>query len=428
MEKIKDLKKHGKVGKLHYAWIVAFSCGMIMLASLLLGATMISIYTVIISEDLGISRSAFSILVMIKSLVMFAANLGWGRLLMKYKLKPLMIIGTALMGAALFTLSRSTNTFMICITGVMIGIASMLTCNVPISIVITNWFSASRGTVMGFVSAFSGIGGVVINPIMSKVIDKYGWRVGFTIMAIACMVIAAFTFLVLKEKPSDKGLEPYGAEKSLENEKTEPGEKGTYNVRFFGSGNRSRDFRRLTVSSLLFALGTLVIFGNITAILYDIGFSMLFATGVAASVASVSNFSGKILMGIVADRLSIKAMIYIWYGLSIAASLFFVFFRTSSTVVAVIGVLIVGIIGAIYSVPVPLVCAKLFPESDAYTKVVSFSTSASALSTAFSGMLFHKVYEITGTYEASLLYTAALAVVCFALMHSLVRRNKEKLK
>ena len=81
-------------------------------------------------------------------------------------------------------------------------------------VLVNAWFVARRGLVLGIVLAGTGVGGLIwatIGPSLAQ--SSVGWRGVISIMAAAmaiCTILPAL--FLIRNKPADVGLVPYGAE------------------------------------------------------------------------------------------------------------------------------------------------------------------------------------------------------------------------
>ena len=61
--------------------------------------------------------------------------------------------------------------------------------------------------------AFTGIGGVIFNPVGTYFITTVGWAVAYRVFALIVLVTTLpFSLFVVRSNPADKGLAPYGAD------------------------------------------------------------------------------------------------------------------------------------------------------------------------------------------------------------------------
>jgi MFS family permease len=95
--------------------------------------------------------------------------------------------------------------------GVVVGLGTGLTAMVLGATVATRWFQARRGLVVGLLSASTATGQLVFLPLLAQLTEAYGWRYAL-VMVLAMLVVAALVVLALmRDRPSDIGLAPYGA-------------------------------------------------------------------------------------------------------------------------------------------------------------------------------------------------------------------------
>ena len=153
----------------------------------------------------------FSILTItiVISLMFFA-----GRLLAKYGSRVMLIVGGVIMTGGLALFATSTGNLTFYIAGALVGLGYGLSIALIPPALINAWFVARRGLVLGTVLAGTGVGGLIwasIGP--SLALSSVGWRGVIWIMAAAmaaCTLLPAL-FLV-RNKPADVGLVPYGAD------------------------------------------------------------------------------------------------------------------------------------------------------------------------------------------------------------------------
>ena len=81
------------------------------------------------------------------------------------------------------------------------------------SVIITNWFNLKRGFAVSLALCGSAFGGAILSPIVGNLIATSGWRFAFVVLAVICLVGSLpIAVIFFRSHPSDKGLQPYGAE------------------------------------------------------------------------------------------------------------------------------------------------------------------------------------------------------------------------
>lgn len=137
-----------------------------------------------------------------------------GPLLAKYGARTMLVVGGVLMTLGLALFALSTGNLMFYIAGAIIGVGYGMSMALIPPALVNGWFVAKRGLVLGIVLAGTGVGGLVwagIGPALAE--SPMGWRGVLWIMATAmafCTIVPAL--LLIRNKPSDLGLRPYGAD------------------------------------------------------------------------------------------------------------------------------------------------------------------------------------------------------------------------
>jgi predicted MFS family arabinose efflux permease len=97
------------------------------------------------------------------------------------------------------------------IWGLLIGSATGAI-SIPLSaIVATRWFERRRGLVTGLLAASFATGNLVFLPLLAWITREQGWRWAAGIVAICAAAIVPLVLVLMRERPADVGLAPYGA-------------------------------------------------------------------------------------------------------------------------------------------------------------------------------------------------------------------------
>ena len=84
---------------------------------------------------------------------------------------------------------------------VLMGISISMTCNIPISIVIKDWFrNKNEGTALGIAFVGSGFGAMILNPLYTYIIENFGWRYSFAFGGACVLVILTPLVLIFMKR------------------------------------------------------------------------------------------------------------------------------------------------------------------------------------------------------------------------------------
>ena len=171
------------------------------------GAYVFPIFLKPITEDLGWSRTAYSLAQPILATSVALVGPIVGRLSDK-KPRGVLLTGGVLMSVALLAASGMQAVWQFYAIAIFAGIAVACLGDLPTAAAISSRFEKRRGTALSFVYIGSNIGGA-IGPILATGIAAYaGWRSGyFTIGALAwTLVIPAFFFVQNRPNPSPEAV------------------------------------------------------------------------------------------------------------------------------------------------------------------------------------------------------------------------------
>ncbi|MFB3887192.1 MAG: MFS transporter [Thermodesulfobacteriota bacterium] len=203
-------------GRFHYAWVVAIAGGM----ATLIGAEPLALFGVFlepIAKDLGVGRGAVSAVYWIAFCCMGISSIASGWAADNIGIRRTLIIATIGTMIPLMLLAQARHLWQLYLWyGVVFGLArSGFT--TPMLITITLWFKKKQGLAVGIVSSGLAVGPMVFAPLFRHLINIYGWGHAFLILGVFSGLILAPCCFVIRNRPSDLGVQPYGEE---ETEKT----------------------------------------------------------------------------------------------------------------------------------------------------------------------------------------------------------------
>src|ERR1700712_3419198 len=202
-------------GGFHFSWVVMAIAFLTMLtSSAALGLP--GAFLRPLSREFGWSTeqisSALALRFMLYGLIgPFAAVL-----MERYGLRRIVCIALALIASGLVLATRMTALWqLVLLWGVVLGVGSGLTALVLGATVANRWFEQRRGLVMGMLTASSATGQLIFLPIAASLIQNHGWRVAVIPVFTSCLVVAGLAFCLLRDRPTELGLRPFGADPAL---------------------------------------------------------------------------------------------------------------------------------------------------------------------------------------------------------------------
>ncbi|MEJ7927365.1 MFS transporter [Sphingobium sp. AN641] len=201
--------------------------------------------------------------------------------------------------------------------GVVVGIGTGLTAMVLGATVATRWFSERRGLVIGLLSASTATGQLAFMPLLAAMSESVGWRAAMLIVCGAIMVVALVVLLLMRDRPADVGLSPYGAD-AIE---PAPAQAATLGALLMTPLVVLRDAAKVPTFWVLFfsfficgATTNGLVQTHFIALCGDYG---LAAVGAASMLAMMGlfDFAGTLGSGWLSDRVDNRWLLFWYYGL-----------------------------------------------------------------------------------------------------------------
>lgn len=163
------------------------------------------------TTDLGWTRSEFTLSRTIGQFVMAFTGLFIGAYVDRQGGRRLMVIGVTVLAAALFLTSWVQTLWQwLILNGLILTAGSALIGNLVVNVTLSKWFVEKRGTVVGFAAMGVSFAGVVLPLLMTAVVDAWGWRAAWRMLAVGAVVLVYPISLLMRRAPEDYGLYPDG--------------------------------------------------------------------------------------------------------------------------------------------------------------------------------------------------------------------------
>jgi len=248
------------------------------------------------SADTGWSRGGIGLAMTLNFLSMGVASFVWGGLSDRYGPRMILTAGVVLLGAGLALASRSTSLLEFqLIYGLLIGVAAG-SLMVPLMSTVTLWFDRHRALAVSLVSSGIGVAPMTVSPFAAALVVTHGWRASQLILAAAVVVLLVPAALFVRRPPHMPAAAAAG---------------GVGGPELKAAAQRTLRSRAFIVLSLTFFACCATHAGPIFhTISYAIGCGLPPMTAVTIySVEGFAGLVGRLLFGVLGDRLGVKRMI-----------------------------------------------------------------------------------------------------------------------
>jgi MFS family permease len=167
-------------------------------------------FIVPVTTELSLSRSAFIFHYSLFTLLSLVSIPVLGRLAQRFGVRRLVLAGGVWTALGLAGMSVSTSLTMFYVFGAWIGLTLTSTLLFTPGL-INAWFDKKRGVMLGITIGAGGLGGVGASAVLPPFIAMNGWQAGYLLLAGLSLVLVIVAGLMIRNKPQDLGLEPYGA-------------------------------------------------------------------------------------------------------------------------------------------------------------------------------------------------------------------------
>ena len=302
---------------IHYGWVMV---GVTFLTAIVsagaVGAP--GVFIVPLQKEFGWSTAEISSALSIR-FVLFGLMAPFAAALMnKYGLRNVTL--TALLtvvSALVLSLGMNQVWQLILLWGVVVGLGTGMTALVLSATIAARWFSTRRGLVVGILTASVATGQLVFLPLLASLTERMGWRTALGLMCVMLGVAAFAVLLVMRDRPSDVGLRPFGDD----GKQPLPAPPPNNTPVMAAALGTLRDASKTRVFWILFA--TFFICGastnglvqvHLIPMCLDYGIPQVQAASLLAAMG-IFDFFGTIVSGWLSDRYDNRYLLSWYYGL-----------------------------------------------------------------------------------------------------------------
>ena len=373
-----------------------------------------------ITSETGISRMAFSLSDVCRYIVIAGMNMMFGTFVKKFNPRAMVACGFVflIISVTLYSVAHTLAVF--CIGGIFLGLGLAWTTTTMVGYFVENWFTNSKGSIMGIILAASGAGGAVATQIMSPIIDisATSWRQGYRLVAVILLAVGVLVVSLMRTKPEDIGAEPMGKDAAAKKKRGSSWD-GFEEKDVF----RKPWFYVIVVCFLFYGLLLQSYVGTAAAHFRDIGVN---ATTIAnvISIFSICLFIAKMGVGALFDRFGLRNVLTVC-SIGGAATLIFLALLTDSPIIYVYAPL------AVIALPIETVLLPLLTMdmvgSKAYARVMGIMVGIVQLGFCGGSLIPNYFFDKTGSYRGVYTVFGIMVLVITVVVNlCITRAHKER--
>ncbi|MBQ7000434.1 MAG: MFS transporter [Oscillospiraceae bacterium] len=374
----------------------------LLMMAMAITTSALSFFVTPVCEELGIGRGSFTLYYSLMTASGAVSTSFWGSHINKKGVRGVIFLSALWCSAGLLLFSFSGSLWTFYLVATAMGICGTSCLNLCANVIVqTSYSSEQASSLLGFVMAGSGVGGMVFSLVLPGLLEDLGWRMGYRVLAVCFLVLVLCAFV-------------------LEGKRETAGAVGNRKAVMDGMSRadamKSPKFYLMMVAIVLYTAGC-SIQQQLPALLEGLRFSTT-QVGVMMSVMTASLAVGKILQGMLYSRVGIAR------GGCVITVLFaagFLLLLQPGTAYPGLVSLAVGM--GIVTTLMPTVVRFVFGARE-FAAIWGVLATASSVGAFVSNPIWGVVYDTCGNYTPAMLATPALLAVALGAMLLALRDQK----
>ncbi|MFC1981206.1 MFS transporter [Chloroflexota bacterium] len=392
-----------------YGWVVAIAGAFVFLAA---GNFQYSFGVFIkpLINNFGWSRAAISGCVTTRFMISGLASPIAGILSDRYGPRKFILLAIFLTGLSYILASRITNLWQLYLSLSLLTGIGMTTAFVPVVSTVTRWFGEKSALANGIVMSGFGMAQMVVPPLATYLIAKYGWDTCFLILGLAAWGLGTLAWSFIRTPPDAMSrLRDESTEKDTAKANDTPAEAMVQYT--LSEALHTRTFWNMLIFFMIVAGSYQMVMIHIVAAAIDTGISAE-AAAIILTLGGITNTSGRLIFGALASKIGNKTVLTLCVAAQALALLFLV--GASDLYVFYIVTSAYGMAYGAIPVLMPTLTGKFFGTKSMgsiYGIVVFSYTTGAAIGPFLAGYIF----DVTGSYSMAFLSAGIALGMAFLL-------------
>lgn len=225
---------------------------------------------------------------------------------------------------------------------------------------------------------------------------------------IVAILILPFSIFVIRSKPEELNMRPYGADEAKNTDHEPAVQKTSATGVTKSAAMRSPAFYLVMLFTGLFGLASTVSF-HVPNFVQSVGFTAAMAA-VGVTCVTIGQTGGKFLLGAINDRFGVKAALFVGIGSGMIGVIALLISDSFGIGILYAGALLFGVGFSGSTLLPPVVIREVFGGRD-YASIYTTIMSASTLGVAFGTTLFSYLYDLTSSYYIVFIIVIAIFIV-----------------
>jgi MFS family permease len=390
-----------------YRWVIV-ALGALM-GCVALGAMFsLAVFLAPMSGATGWSRAGISAAMTVNFLVMAFGSFAWGAASDRWGARAVTLCGAVLLGLALVLASNARTLLQFQLTyGLLVGLAASAFF-APMIAAVTGWFETNRSLAVSLVSAGMGVAPLTISPLATWLITQSGWRTAMLGIGLLAWVLLIPAALFVRQPPVSR---PTAAATRA------------------GSASSGLTLSQALTTPQFLILGftfLLCCAAHSGPIFHVVSYAMYCGIGSMAavsvySVEGLAGLGGRLLLGVLADRVGVKWVLVgglLVQSLAIGGYLFVSELGEFYALAVIFGIAYGGVM------PLYAVLARDYFGQEIMGSVFGAATMLSSLGMSIGPVAGGWVFDRYGSY--AWLYIASFVVAVAAILLALLFPKPDK--
>lgn len=367
------------------------------------------IFFAVLLDEFGWSRASLSGVFSLYAFAYCAFGFPAGRLTDRWGPRAVITAGGLFLGSALAGMALVTRLWEPYLLYGVVAALGMGTAYVPCNSTVVKWFTRRRGLAVGLASSGGSVGTFALPPLAHTLVAAVGWRAAYVVVGVTVGLLIVVVARVMRRDPESMGLHPDGA--AVRAMGTAGPTPATVSWTL-GAALRMPEFWLLGAAFSATWIPVFIPLVHLVSFTRDLGHASLVGAWTVSALGAGA-VVGRLVMGVLSDRIGRKAAIATAMAMQMLAFLGFLAARDLGLLFA--SSLVFGYSYGTISTLFPAIVGDLFGREQAGS-LVGFLFMLAGSMAAWGPLAAGAIYDATGGYDLAWTLAAGLNVVAIALL------------